>query len=100
MAAEGLAGVVAQERAFDEGGNVFLFVGGELVDGFELESQRRILGAAYVVVEEERVSADVEREREGAQDMEGRLAAPGFVAADLGDVRVGAVGELLLGEGL
>jgi hypothetical protein len=39
LAAEGLAGVVAQEGAFDEGGDVFLFVGGELVDGFELESQ-------------------------------------------------------------
>jgi hypothetical protein len=54
---------------------VFLFFGGELVDGFELEPQGRVLGAAFVVVEEERVSADVERERQGAEDVEGGLAA-------------------------
>lgn len=29
---------MAQECAFDEGGDVCLFVGGELVDGFELDS--------------------------------------------------------------
>lgn len=63
MSAEGLAGVVAEEGAFDEGGDVFLFFGGELVDGFELEAQGLILGAAFVVVEQERVSAYVERER-------------------------------------
>lgn len=100
MAAEGLAGVVAQECAFDEGGDVFLFVGGELVDGFELEPERLALGSSFVFVEEERVSADVEGERQCTEDVEGGLAAAGFVAADLGDVGAGAVGELLLGESL
>lgn len=88
--------MVAQERAFDEGGDVFLFFGGELVDGFELEPQGWVLGAAFVVVEEERVSADVEGERQGAEDVEGGLTGAGFVAADLGDVGAGALGELLL----
>lgn len=92
--------MVAQEGAFDEGGDVFLFVGGELVDGFELEPKRLVLRSAFVVVEEERVSADIQRERKSAKDVEGGLAATGFVAADLGDVGAGAVGELLLGERL
>ncbi|MCP2237472.1 hypothetical protein LY41_003311 [Prauserella halophila] len=30
---------MAWEGAFEEGGDVLLFFGGELVDGFELESQ-------------------------------------------------------------
>lgn len=97
MAAEGLAGVVAQERTFDERRDVLLLFVGELVDGFELEPQRLALRAAFVV-EEERVSADVERERQGAEDVEGGLAGAGFVTADLGDVGAGAFGELLLGE--
>lgn len=40
--------MVAQEGAFDEGGDVFLLFGGELVDGFELEPQSGVLGAAFV----------------------------------------------------
>ena len=82
LSGEGLAGVVPQEGAFDEGGDVFLLFGGELLDGFELESQRLALGAAFVVVEEERVSADVERQRQGAEDVEWagwcRLRSGGF----------------------
>lgn len=58
------------------------------------------MGAAFVVVEEERVRADVEGEREGAEDVEGGLAAACLIAPDLGDVGAGAVGELLLGERL
>nr|WP_255427709.1 hypothetical protein [Yimella sp. cx-51] len=96
LAAEGLSGVVAQEGAFDEGGEVFLLVGGELVDGFELEPQRLALGSSFVFVEEERVSADVERDRQCTEDVEGGLAAAGFVTMDLGDMGTGAVGELLL----
>ena len=92
--------MVPQEGAFDEGGDVFLLFGGELLDGFELEPQRLALGAAFVVVEEERVSADVERQRQGSEDVEGGLAGAGFVAADLGDVGARACGELLLGKGL
>nr|WP_019145984.1 hypothetical protein [Aeromicrobium massiliense] len=74
--------------------------GGELVDGFELEPQGGVLGAAFVVVVEERVSADAERERKCAEDVKGGLAGAGLVATDLGDVGAGAFGELLLGERL
>lgn len=44
LAGEGLAAVVAQESAFDEGGDVFLLVVGELVEGFELEAQAGVAG--------------------------------------------------------
>lgn len=36
--------MVAQESAFDEGGDVFLLVVGELVEGFELEAQAGVAG--------------------------------------------------------
>ena len=68
--------MVAQEGAFDEGGDVFLLFGGELVDGFELEPQGRVLRTSFVLVEKERVSADVERERKCAEDVKGGWLVP------------------------
>lgn len=65
--------MVSQECAFDEGGDVFLFVGGELVDGFELEPQGLALGAAFVGVEDEVVGGDGECDGECAEHVEGRL---------------------------
>ena len=44
--------MVAQECVFDEPGDVFVLVGGEVVDGFGFESQGRVLGVAFVVEEE------------------------------------------------
>ena len=75
-----------------------LFVGVEAVEGFEFESEAGGCWAAVVVIEEERVGAGVEGEGECAQDVEGGLAGAGFVAADLGDVDGGPVGEHLLGD--
>lgn len=89
---------MAQERAFDEGGDVCLFVGVEAVEGFELESEAGGCWASVVGVEQERVGAGVEGEGEGAENVEGGLAGAGFVAADLGDVDGGPVGEDLLGD--
>jgi hypothetical protein len=38
-----------------------LFVGVELVEGFEVQAQAGCFGAAFACVEEERVSAGVQR---------------------------------------
>lgn len=89
--------MVAQEDDFSAG-DVLLLLGRRLVDGFELESRSRILASAIAVSEEERVSAEGERECNGAEDAENWLAGAGFVAAYLDDVGAGVSGELMLRE--
>jgi hypothetical protein len=76
------------------------FVGVELVEGFEVEAQVGVGGAAFVGVEDERVCAGVESKGELAEHVEGGLVGAGFVAADVGDVDAAGVGEGLLGEAL
>lgn len=98
MAGEGLAGVVAQECAFDEGADAGAFFGVELVERGEVQAQRLVLGAAFVGVEDEVVGGDGQSNGEGAQDVEGGLVGAGFVAAQLGDVDADGVGEGLLGH--
>ena len=49
MAAECFAEVMAQAGAFDHGGDVSLFFGGELVDGFEFEDSSYL--SVWVVFE-------------------------------------------------
>jgi hypothetical protein len=47
----GLADLVAEDGAFDEGADVVLFVGVELVEGFEAEAEAGFGGASFVGVE-------------------------------------------------
>lgn len=93
------AGFVAQEDGFDEGADGVFLVVVEAVEGFEVQGEV-LVGAAVVLVEQERVCAGVQRECEVAQDVEGGLAGAGFVASDLGDVDAAAVGQGLLGQAL
>jgi hypothetical protein len=91
------AGLVAEEGAFDEGADGVAFVGVELVDGFEVVAE--VVGdGAFFWVEEEHICADGEFGGEASEDVEGGLAGAGFVAAELADVDVDAVGEGGLGE--
>ena len=62
---------MSEECAFDEGDDGGLFVGVEVVDGFEVVCEVGVGGAAFVVVEEERVCAGVEGECEVAEYVEG-----------------------------
>lgn len=72
--------MVAQQGAFDEAADGVLFVGVELVEGFEVVGQ--IVGdAPFPFVEYEHICADVERQRHLAKHVEGGLAGAGFVAA-------------------
>lgn len=57
-----------------------------------------VVGAAFVGVEDEPISADGQRDCEPAEDVEGGLGAGVFIAAELGDVDADAFGEGLLGE--
>lgn len=50
------AGLVSEECAFDEGSDVLLFVGVELVDGFEVDGEVGV-GASVVVGEDESICA-------------------------------------------
>ena len=93
-----LAGVVAQECAFDHGDDECLFVGWEVVEGFHAEAEVLCLWAALGVAEDEGVGGDGEGDGDGAENVEGGLVGAGFVAAELGDVDADAVGEDLLGE--
>lgn len=88
---------MAEEGAFDEGADGVLFVGVEVVDGVEVVGDA-VGEGAFVVVEDERICADVEGGGEAAEDVEGGLAGAGFVAAELGDVDADALGEGWLGE--
>jgi hypothetical protein len=54
-----LAGVVAHDGDFDEGRNVLLLFGGELVDGFELESSTIDSGAGGCRFGADRASASI-----------------------------------------
>jgi hypothetical protein len=75
-----LAGVVAQLGAFDEGCDVFLFIGGELVDGFELEPEIGAAELAAAGVESYRVElpsgADVNEVAVGAAPRRDAWAIP------------------------
>lgn len=64
---------MAQEGAFDEGADAVAFVGVELVERGEVESERFVLGAAFSFVEDEFVGGDCEGDGEGAEDVEGGL---------------------------
>jgi hypothetical protein len=90
-----LSGVVAEECAFDDVADGGLFVGVELGDGCEVVAE--VWGESVVVVCEG-VDACGEGGGEASEDVEGGLAGAGFVAAELGDVDAGGVGEGLLGE--
>ena len=57
-----------------------------------------VVGFAFVGFEEELVFAGVERECEVAEGVDGGLVGAGFVAADVGDVEAGGVGEGVSGE--
>ena len=89
---------MAEEGAFDESADGVEFVGVELVEGFEVEAEVGVGGAAFVVVEDERVCAGVESKGELAEHVEGGLVGARFVAADVGDVDAARVGKSLLGE--
>lgn len=89
--------MVSEEGAFEEGADGCLFVGVELVDGFEVVGE--VVGdGAFVGVEEEHICADGQLGGEVPEDVEGGLAGAGFVAAELGDVDADAFGEGGLGE--
>lgn len=88
---------MADEDAFDDGADGVLFVGVEVLDGFEAELPV-VGGGAFVGVEDELIGAGVERECESSDDVEGGLCLALFVSADLGDVDVDAFGEDCLGE--
>lgn len=53
---------MSQQCAFDHGQDVGLFVGLELVEGFEAQREAGCFWASFVGVEQERVSAGVSRE--------------------------------------
>lgn len=89
---------MAQEGAFDEGADAGAFVGVELVERGQVESEGLVLGAAFLGVEDEFVGGDGERDGQRAEDVEGGLVGAGFVAAQLGDVDTDGVGEGLLGH--
>ena len=80
---------MADEDAFDDGADGVLFVGVEVLDGFEAELPV-VGGGAFVGVEDELIGAGVERECESSDDVEGGLCWALFVSADLGDVDVDA----------
>jgi hypothetical protein len=61
---------VAEEDALDDGLEDVLLVVGEAGGGLELEAQV-VVGAALVRIEDERICADGQRDRELAQDVEG-----------------------------
>lgn len=89
--------MVAKEGAFDEGADGGVFVGVELVDGFEVVAD--VVGdGSFVFFEEEHIRADGEGEGHLAEDVEGGLAGAGFIAAELGDVDADLRGEGRLGE--
>lgn len=90
-------GVGSVGDGFEEFFGELLVVGVEVVDGFEDEFEV-VWGLAFVLVEDERVCAGVERECDVAEDVEGWGAGAGFVAADLGDVDADGFGEGVLGE--
>lgn len=50
--------LVSEEGSFDEGADGGLFVGVEVVDGFEVEAESGVGGSAFVVGEDERICAD------------------------------------------
>ena len=87
---------MAEEGGFDEGADHGLFVGVELVDGFEVVAGG-LWGRSLSSLARESMLV-VEVVGDAAQDVEGGLAGAGFVAAELGDVDAGGVGEGLLGE--
>jgi hypothetical protein len=68
----------------------------EAVGGFEGEAEVGV-GAAFVGVEDQQVGGDVEGGGEAAEGVEGGLAGAGFVAVDLGDVKLDGFGEAALG---
>jgi DNA primase len=90
-------GFVGEEEAFEDAFDGGFFVVGEALGGFELEFEV-VCGAAFVFVEEQLVGADGESESDPAEGVDVRLGFAGFVAAQEGDVDVGAVGARLLGE--
>ena len=66
---------MAEECAFDECSDAGLFVGVELVEGFEVVGD--VVGdGSLVLVEDEHICADVEGDGESADDVESRLAGP------------------------
>ena len=88
---------MSQEGAFDEGADGVAFVGVELVDGFDVVAE--VVGdGAFFWVEEEHICADGEFGGKVSEDVEGGLAGAGFIAADVGDVEAGELGEGVLGE--
>ena len=74
-----------------------MFVGVEVVGGFEVEAET-FAWTALVVVEEEHICAYREGEGHLAEHFEAGLGAAGFVAAQLGGVHADAFGEHGLGE--
>lgn len=68
-----------------------------MLDGFEVEAEV-VVGATLIGVEDELIGADGERDCDPADDVEGWLGATGLIAAELGDVDAGALGEGLLSE--
>ncbi len=73
---------MAQECGFDEGAECVLFVGVELVDGFEVVAE--VCGESFVIVGE---GVDgCQGGGDAAQDVEGGLAAP-RVGVGTGDPR-------------
>ena len=64
------------------GADAGLFVGVELVDGFEVVGE--VVGdGSLCCVEDEQICAGVEGDGESADDVEGGLAGASFIAAEL-----------------
>jgi hypothetical protein len=74
-----------------------LFVGFELVERFQAQPAAGCLGPRSSVSNTSSSALLLRASAEVAQDVEDRLAGAGFVAADLGDVSAGGVGDSSLG---
>jgi hypothetical protein len=76
--------LVAQERALDESADAGAFVGVELVECFEVQTQGLVLGSAFVGIEEEVAGLNCERDGDGSQDKRHGLFAARIVGCSCG----------------
>lgn len=86
-----------EDEGIEEGFDDFLFLGVELANGFELQTEI-VARAALGLLKQEIIGRDAERDGEALDGLERGLAGAGLVAVDLDGMDVGELAQRLLGQ--
>ena len=86
-----------EDEGIEEGFDDFLFLGVELANGFELQTEI-VARAALGLLKQEIIGRDAERDGEALDGLEGGLAGADLVAVDLDGMDARELAQRLLGQ--